>query len=353
MHGGLGALVAVPVAGRGRVALDQELARRCRAPPGGPASSTRRASKPGITRPLEPGPRLARPVGDEVVERLRRAHHVEQLEAEARLPGVEERGGQRLPRGDAEPQRGEIEAPLRVLDLEQRAGRRWPPRTARWAARPGSARRRARPRAAPAPGSRRADQRREVERVAEAECEVELGDREDEVVGPDAEGPPPHQLRRVHQVVVQMHRRLGLARSSPRCRARAPRRRGSCRPGPARARPARAAARTRDRRGGGRPTTITDWSAGHRARTARIPRRRVLRRDHGAGAAVLQHERELVGGERVAHRHRHRADLHRAPERLGELGAIRQGQEHALLDLRRRGRGARCRADWRGSATSA
>src|SRR6185295_15185510 len=55
--------------------------------------------------------------------------------------------------------------------------------------------------------------------------------------------------------------------------------------------------------------------------------------DRRAGAAVLEEKSGLVGGQRVADRHRHRTDLHRAPEGLGELRTVRQGEEHALLDL--------------------
>src|SRR4029453_13780878 len=47
------------------------------------------------------------------------------------------------------------------------------------------------------------------ERVAEPEGEVQLGRREDQVVGPDTERTAAHQLGRVHEIVVQVHRGLG------------------------------------------------------------------------------------------------------------------------------------------------
>ena len=74
---------------------------------------------PERSSPLEPGLGAAGPVGDEVVERLRRAHDVEELDAEARRPRVEERRGELLSGGDAQPERGEIVAARRVLDLQE------------------------------------------------------------------------------------------------------------------------------------------------------------------------------------------------------------------------------------------
>ena len=53
---------------------------------------------------------------------------------------------------------------------------------------------------------------------------------------------------------------------------------------------------------------------------------------HDAGSAIVEDEGVLVGAEGLAHGHGDGAELHRAPERFRELGAIGQREEHALLD---------------------
>src|SRR5205814_9788381 len=59
---------------------------------------------------------------------------------------------------------------------------------------------------------RRARERREVERVAEAEREGELRRRVREVVRADAEDGRAHQLCRAHEVLMTVDGRLGRAR---------------------------------------------------------------------------------------------------------------------------------------------
>ena len=160
---------------------------------------------------------------------------------------------------------------------------------------------------------------------------MELRDREDEVVGADPEDPLPDQLGRVNEIVVKVHRGLGRARRARRIapeRDVVPARVGGGKLGRrALEQPLigeRAAARPADGDHRGEPRTLRadgqDRLGGP------------LARHHGAGPAIVQDEGVLVGAERLAHGHRDGAELHRAPERLRELRAIGQREQHALLD---------------------
>ena len=139
--------------------------------------------------------------------------------AEARLPRVEERGGQRLARGHAEPQRREIEAPLGVRAPAACGRRAWAPRRTRSAARrcdqlEGALGRRGARAPAPtrrprAPGSRASCRGRTRSGASRP--------RRSTSSAPSAEDAPPDQLGRGNEVVVQVHGGLRRARSSPRC----------------------------------------------------------------------------------------------------------------------------------------
>ena len=174
--------------------------------------------------------------------------------------------------------------------------------------------------------------RREVEAVAEAEREVELRRREDEVVGTDAEDADAHQLGRGHEVLVRVHRRLRLAR---RARGVAPVRDVL---GPGRR-------RLEHRPGAGEGLVPLDGArraaVGHehgpQPRTAVADggqaSRDVARDDRDPRPAVVEQERVVLRRHQRVHRHADRAQPGRPPERRGERRRIVQRQQHPLLDV--------------------
>ena len=242
-------------------------------------------------------------------------------------------GGQRLARGHAEAERGEVEAALGVGDLEHARVQGRHRRRAPSAARRRSARRRARRSGRSGTSTARgAHARREVERVAEAEGEVELRHREDEVVGADAEDAHARPARRRPRSPRVSAPRPWGAPSSPRCSPRARRRRGSC---------ARGSASGQARASDVVQSSAPGAPARRRARPAATGTARGRRtggghlgRHHGdPRPAIVQDERVLLGRHQRVHRHADRAEPGRAPERRRERGRIVQRQQHALLDV--------------------
>src|SRR5207245_3073670 len=98
---GLRLLVLVPVEGAARIPRHPEVARVARAKLAAVVVDDLRAI-PRHGCAARAAARGARPVADEDVQHLGRADAVDDLGAEALLPAVEERLGQRLTRGHAE-----------------------------------------------------------------------------------------------------------------------------------------------------------------------------------------------------------------------------------------------------------
>ena len=257
------------------------------------------------------------------MEGLRRADDVHQLEAEALAPAVEERRRQRLARGDAEAERREVEALPRVLDLEHpRVEGRHREEDRRPLGRDDLERPLGR-QALRHEHRGAAGERREVERVAEAERERHLRGRERAVLGAEAEDAPPDQLGGGDEVLVRVDRGLGRA---GRARRVAPVHRVLAR-----------------RRGGGdaRARRAAELVAGHdhvaeprtSAARRRDARRHVLGDDGDPRPAVPQEELVLAGRHQGVHGYGDSAELHGRPERGRERRRVGEGEEHAVLGV--------------------
>ena len=298
-----------------------------------PASSTSRASKPSTSVPAAPRPGRARPVGDEVVQRLGGAHHLHQLQAEAIGPGLEDRRRQRLAGGHTEAERGQVEAPLDVghlqhpgvegRDREEHRGPLGVDHCQRALGRQPLGHQHG---GGAGPG-------REVERVAEAEGEVELGGREDQVVGADAEDVGADQLGGRHEGLVGVDGRL-----------RPPRRAGgvapvhdvlarSWAPPPPAAWPGPAPRRSRPPRPTARRPPARSAATGSGPGRGEHARRHRGLDDGRPGAAVVEEELVLRLAHQRVHRHGDGAELGRPPEGGGEGRRVVEGQQHALLGL--------------------
>ena len=266
------------------------------------------------------------------MERLGGADDIEKLEAEPVPPALVHARRQRLPGGDADAERAEIEAARGVRHLEE----------------PG------------VDGGHREEMRRplrgdhgeevlgveplgnqdgggageggKVERVAEAEGEEELGSGEDEIIGPDAEDAAPHQLGGAYQIALEVHGGLGPPG-------------GAGRVAPERDVVAAGVGGLADRRGGGEGVLV-GLGVGRRGahdQHGRPPPAAAGRgeevggdrrmRHHGPRTAILDEEGVVRRAQAGVERHRHRSEADGPPERLRELGAIGQREQHALLDV--------------------
>ena len=248
-----------------------------------------------------------------------------QRKAEALVPGVEDGRRQGLARRHAEPQRGQI-ARLGVRHLEE-------------------------PRVHGGDGEehggafglddvedpggieplgheqgRRSHPLGKVERVAQTEGEVHLGDRERDVVGTDAEDADADQIGGGHEVAMRVDSGLG---KSGRARRVAP-----------------VQDVLVDRGGRGQLTRRLGHEAGELvggedrakpgARFADLtddPRRRRLGDDH-PGAAVVEQEGVLLAPHQRVDGDGDSTELRRTPERRDERGRVVGGEEHSLLDLK-------------------
>ena len=275
---------------------------------------------------------LAGTVGDEVVQRLGRAHHLDQLEAEAIGPRLEQRGGQRLARRHAVAQRREVPAALGLGHLQHARPQRGHGQEDRRSL--GGDRLEGALGGDPLglkdgggahPGGK-------VETVAEAEREEHLRRREDEIVGTEAEDADAHEIGGGHEVRVRVDRRLRPARGA---RGVAPvrdvlgQRRGGL--------DHRRGARERFVPRQGARRAAVGHQHGPQPRTAVADggqaERDVARDDRDARPAVVQQERVVLGRHQRVHRHADRAQPGHAPERRREGRRIVQRQQDPLLDL--------------------
>ena len=130
---------------------------------------------------------------------------------EARSPRVKQCRGQRFSGGDAHAERRQVVAMLRAVDVKQARVHRRNREQHRGSLRVDQLEHARRLEPLRNQDRRGPHARGEIERIAEPEGEVELRDRENQVIGADAEHALADQDGGVHEVVMQVDGGLGLA----------------------------------------------------------------------------------------------------------------------------------------------